>query len=722
MAGAAVAVAAALTRPKVARNFFNSAPAKKAFDPAAQAGVQDPVGFWDPAGYTTGITEEDFNRYRSIELKHGRIAMLATMGYITPEITGKLPGDLDPQSGLKFADIPNGLQAIGKVPALGWAQILAYMAFTEVSSPGGAGGDVAAGTPGDVGWLTGYYSDTRRNAELANGRLAMMAFVGMVFQDGLTGSAWGDWALYTASPLRAKFDPSAQAGVQAPVGFFDPAGLCADNEEATFLRYRSIELKHGRIAMLATMGYITPEIAGKFPGYLDPAAGLKFADIPNGLAAISKVPGLGWAQIIAYMSFCETNPGLGSDIAKGAPGDFGFLTQFYSDNRRNAELANGRLAMAAITGMVFQDGLTGSAWGDWALYTASPLRFFGGGSPRKPAFEASAQLGVQAPIGFWDPAGFSKDNDEATFNRYRSIELKHGRIAMLATMGYITPEITGKLPGYLAPDLPFSDIPNGLAAIDKVPYAGWLQILAWMIYAEVAPGAGSDLEAGTPGDFGWKVITSTVPEIKARKLAAELANGRLAMVAIVGMIVQDGLTGSAWGDWALYTDSPLRAEAAAPPPPPPFNPAEQVGVTAPLGFFDPAGFSKVGDKAGFRNLRIAEIKHARVAMMAALGAVAQHFLAGSTAPGIPAGLGAVTAAPAGFAALFLASGALEFTLFKQEDNKEPGNFNDPAGLGDYSTDSRNRELNNGRFAMFAAIGIVAADLLTGKDAIQQFGL
>ena len=37
----------------------------------------------------------------------------------------------------------------------------------------------------------------------ANGRLAMMAIIGMFFQDGLTGSAWGDWANYTASPLRA---------------------------------------------------------------------------------------------------------------------------------------------------------------------------------------------------------------------------------------------------------------------------------------------------------------------------------------------------------------------------------------------------------------------------------------------------------------------------------------------------------------------------------------
>eukprot|EP00448_Togula_jolla_P037024 CAMPEP_0170636680 /NCGR_PEP_ID=MMETSP0224-20130122/37958_1 /TAXON_ID=285029 /ORGANISM="Togula jolla, Strain CCCM 725" /LENGTH=138 /DNA_ID=CAMNT_0010966411 /DNA_START=49 /DNA_END=462 /DNA_ORIENTATION=+ len=42
------------------------------------------------------------------------------------------------------------------------------------------------------------------------------------------------------------------------------------------------------------------------------------------------------------------------------------------------------------------------------------------------------------------------------------------------------------------------------------------------------------------------------------------------------------------------------AKPATPPPPPPFDPAKQMGVTDPLGFFDPLGFSKVGDEAGFR--------------------------------------------------------------------------------------------------------------------------
>ena len=52
--------------------------------------------------------------------------------------------------------------------------------------------------------------------------------------------------------------------------------------------------------MLATMGSVTLEFTCKLPSYLPPAAGLKFADIPNGLGALSTVPAAGWAQIVAY--------------------------------------------------------------------------------------------------------------------------------------------------------------------------------------------------------------------------------------------------------------------------------------------------------------------------------------------------------------------------------------------------------------------------------------
>merc|ERR1712048_909182 len=114
---------------------------------------------------------------------------------------------------------------------------------------------------------------------------AMMAIIGMFYQDGLTGSAWGDWSLYTDSPLRA-FE--GELGVQAPVGFWDPAGFCSDGDADAFKRRRTTELKHGRVSMIACLGYIVPEYF-KFPGLLSPSAGLKFEDAPNGLKALSKV-------------------------------------------------------------------------------------------------------------------------------------------------------------------------------------------------------------------------------------------------------------------------------------------------------------------------------------------------------------------------------------------------------------------------------------------------
>ena len=58
-----------------------------------------------------------------------------------------------------------------------------------------------------------------------------------------------------------------------------------------------------------------------------------------------------------------------------------------------------------------------------------------------------------------------------------------------------------------------------------------------MAFCEVS----QDQSAGTPaaaGDFGFKVLTSSDPAEKTKKLNAELANGRLAMMAIIGMFFQ----------------------------------------------------------------------------------------------------------------------------------------------------------------------------------------
>jgi len=172
-------------------------------------------------------------------------------------------------------------------------------------------------------------------------------------------------------------------------------------------------------------------------------------------------------------------------------------------------------------------------------------------------------------------------------------------------------------------------------------------------------------------------------------------------------------------------------EVSEPPPPPPFNPAEQLGVTAPLGFFDPIGFSKVGDEEGFRKLRVAELKHGRVAMMAAVGAVIQCPLQFPGFENVPRGLGALTTTNGqiGLAEVVVLSGVLELLFWKDDSSKGVetiGDYGNPFqfGMGDplgVSEDMKNRELNNGRAAMIAALGIIVAELATGKDACQQLG-
>lgn len=201
---------------------------------------------------------------------------------------------------------------------------------------------------------------------------------------------------------------------------------------------------------------------------------------------------------------------------------------------------------------------------------------------------------------------------------------------------------------------------------------------------------------------------------------AAVAGAGLALAA--GLAWQRSAARQARGPGMAAAKAAAATEAKeAPPPPPPFDPAKQPGVTPPLMYFDPAGFSKVGDEEGFRNLRSAELKHGRVAMMAALGAVTQHWIKFPGFDTVPSGIYAVATPPGtyGLVALIAASGALELTIGAQDPTKEPGDFGDPVGFGQYDEEWRNREINNGRFAMIAIMGIIVAELMTGRDGVEQ---
>lgn len=150
---------------------------------------------------------------------------------------------------------------------------------------------------------------------------------------------------------------------------------------------------------------------------------------------------------------------------------------------------------------------------------------------------------------------------------------------------------------------------------------------------------------------------------------------------------------------------------------PGFNPAVQLGAMEPLGFWDPLGFANKDDEFNFLQLRRSEIKHGRVAMLASLGFVAQHFIRFPGFEECPPGLGAVFAPPSqyGFAALVVIVGLIDALIF----DEIPGDYGDPAGLNMYTDEMRNKELNNGRMAMVTTLGIIIAELYTGYDAVNQ---
>jgi len=140
----------------------------------------------------------------------------------------------------------------------------------------------------------------------------------------------------------------------------------------------------------------------------------------------------------------------------------------------------------------------------------------------------SGEVGVVKPTGFFDPLDLSKDISDDVFAQYRTAELKHGRVAQLAVIGYIVPEVF-RWPGEIAPGIPFADIPHGVAAINAIPPFGWIQ----MIFA-----IGAVDYYGFLGDFssGKQVVGDASLE---ERQTQELQHGRLAMLAIFELLRHD---------------------------------------------------------------------------------------------------------------------------------------------------------------------------------------
>ena len=157
------------------------------------------------------------------------------------------------------------------------------------------------------------------------------------------------------------------------------------------------------------------------------------------------------------------------------------------------------------------------------------------------------ELGAQKPLGFWDPLGLVKSGDQAKFDRLRYVEIKHGRICMLAVVGYLTTEAGVRLPGDIALDgTKFTDIPPGLESLGALPIGGLLQIVTFIGALEFGvmrdiPGTGNEFPGDLRNgyiDYGWDSFDA---ETKLQKRAIELNQGRAAQMGILGLMVHEKL-------------------------------------------------------------------------------------------------------------------------------------------------------------------------------------
>jgi Chlorophyll A-B binding protein len=152
----------------------------------------------------------------------------------------------------------------------------------------------------------------------------------------------------------------------------------------------------------------------------------------------------------------------------------------------------------------------------------------------------------------------------------------------------------------------------------------------------------------------------------------------------------------------------------------------EAGVVPPLGFFDPLGLLKNAPENEFKQLRTAELKHGRVAMLAVVGhmvTAAGVRCGGDIAYNLPysgmkAGLAAFDTIPAwGTAQLILFIGLIEIGYGYQQKNIEEFCM---AAMVDAKMDPKKKmtiELNNGRAAQMGILTLMVHEKLNNDPYV-----
>lgn len=155
-----------------------------------------------------------------------------------------------------------------------------------------------------------------------------------------------------------------------------------------------------------------------------------------------------------------------------------------------------------------------------------------------PFLEAPAKLdgSLVGDVGF-DPIGIS--DQLADLKYVRAAELKHGRVAMLAFLGWVVQQFI-QLPGEMHSQI------NPFKAVAAVPLAAHAQILAFCAIIELA--SIEDLyTVEKPWDLGFDPMNfskNKTPEQMEKLELQELKNGRLAMIAMIGLFTQTAIFGN----------------------------------------------------------------------------------------------------------------------------------------------------------------------------------
>eukprot|EP00584_Thalassiosira_punctigera_P002675 CAMPEP_0172527356 /NCGR_PEP_ID=MMETSP1067-20121228/2062_1 /TAXON_ID=265564 ORGANISM="Thalassiosira punctigera, Strain Tpunct2005C2" /NCGR_SAMPLE_ID=MMETSP1067 /ASSEMBLY_ACC=CAM_ASM_000444 /LENGTH=197 /DNA_ID=CAMNT_0013311083 /DNA_START=96 /DNA_END=689 /DNA_ORIENTATION=- len=152
-----------------------------------------------------------------------------------------------------------------------------------------------------------------------------------------------------------------ELGAQAPLGFFDPLGLVADEDQAYFDHLREVEIRHGRCAMLAVWGWLTTAAGVRLPGMEDAPFGFKaltMEGLPSDVRGTVPLTLMTVFLITCFMQDSTGENAFPGDYRNGLI-DFGWdnQTKEWQDRKRAVELNNGRAAQMGILGIMVHEQL-----------------------------------------------------------------------------------------------------------------------------------------------------------------------------------------------------------------------------------------------------------------------------------------------------------------------------------------------------------------------------